>query len=140
MITGVTAEGPNTYAYGVFGTVTGKGIDEHPHLRFAADPVSLAEHVPNLFDPPVTPDVFEVEVHGANPYMPGVHPILANHPKPLDPNEYVSGTITITLVDRMTVDHAGHAMHGRIDIVDGGWDLHGEFAIAGCDFLDVQYP
>jgi hypothetical protein len=118
---------------GAFGIAYGKGGGSDLMLRFAADELTLANHIAHLWSDPYLEGVLQV---WAQPTL-GVQQVSVFWGPAF--NAETTGTLTILDLD-IDIDSQNYFVTGTLEVTMGEWDLAGSFGIRHCYPLDTIAP
>jgi hypothetical protein len=134
LLGGTTSYGPRSYEYGAFGPIYGEGSPVF-NIVLATDALALGNHLWNSWSPPQSTEVLTIWGGGTTP---GEYQAWAEVPIPF--SEGPLGTLTIAAVDFEGLEYPDYGLWGSFDVSEGEWELHGDFAIPGCQKLEMHLP
>ncbi len=119
---------------GTFGLFFGKGSGNQLMLRFAADDVTLANHIAYPWSDLYLTNVLQI---WAEPAI-GVQEVTVTWGIPFE--TMALGTLTILDLEIMSPDSLDYFVTGTLEVSGTGWDLSGSFGLRHCNPLNLYAP
>ncbi|MFV8752783.1 hypothetical protein ACNOYE_19740 [Nannocystaceae bacterium ST9] len=119
---------------GTFGLFYGKGGGNQMMLHFAADELTLANHIANPWLDAYLSGVLQV---WAEPTL-GAQEVTVTWGLPFE--TMALGTLTILDLDVMSPDSLAYFVTGTLEVHVDGWDLSGSFGLRHCYLLNQYAP